>query len=220
MVELGLEKRVFARVHTFGKALGAHGACVVGPAVLKTYLLNYARSLVYTTALPRHTLISIESSYDLLAQCATQKQSQLSGLISCWVEATKEFPPHSILNSHSSVQAVVIPGNQNVLDAAAILRKMGYHVLPIRSPTVPEGTERLRIIIHSHNTTQQVEGLANAVRKLVVAGETEKPKMQEGLQQQTQQQTHGSVKTMPKTAPSGKSGNSGVFMVGTTSSKL
>ncbi len=201
MVELGLENRVFARVHTFGKALGAHGACVVGPAVLKSYLLNYARSLIYTTALPRHTLIAIESSYDLLAQCAQQKQSQLSSLISTWMEATKDFPPHSILNSHSSVQAVIIPGNQNVLDAAAHLRQAGYHVLPIRSPTVPTGTERLRIIIHSHNTTEEVNGLANELKRLVMAGE------------KGQQQTP--TRPQPKSNPShGNQG--GVFMVGST----
>jgi 8-amino-7-oxononanoate synthase len=60
---LGLQKRVFARVHTFGKALGVHGAAVVGSASLRDFLINFARSFVYSTALPPHSLLAIHSVY-------------------------------------------------------------------------------------------------------------------------------------------------------------
>ena len=56
---LGLADRVFARVHTFGKAVGSHGAVVVGPSVLREYLMNYARPFIYSTALPMHSLLAI-----------------------------------------------------------------------------------------------------------------------------------------------------------------
>ncbi len=52
----GLQDRVFARVHTFGKALGCHGAAVVGSDILKQYLVNFARPFVFTTALPGHSV--------------------------------------------------------------------------------------------------------------------------------------------------------------------
>ena len=67
VVELGLENQVFARLHTFGKALGCHGAIVVGSETLRSYLVNFARSFIYTTALPFHSLLSISCAYDLLA---------------------------------------------------------------------------------------------------------------------------------------------------------
>ena len=54
---------MFARVHTFGKALGAHGAAVIGSAILRSYLINYARSLIYTTSLPPHSLVAIRAAY-------------------------------------------------------------------------------------------------------------------------------------------------------------
>ena len=63
----GLERRVFARVHTFGKALGVHGAAVLGSDVLRSYLINYARSLIYTTSLPTHSLLSIRAAYATMA---------------------------------------------------------------------------------------------------------------------------------------------------------
>ena len=59
VVALGLQDRVFARVHTFGKALGVHGATIVGPAVLRQYLINFARPFIYTTALPPHSLLAM-----------------------------------------------------------------------------------------------------------------------------------------------------------------
>ena len=63
VVELGLEEKVFARVHTFGKALGCHGAIVLGSDTLRSYLINYARSFIYTTALPLHSLATIKCVY-------------------------------------------------------------------------------------------------------------------------------------------------------------
>lgn len=67
MSELGLEDQVWCRVHTFGKALGVHGAIAVGSKVLKSYLLNYARPLIYTTSLPAHSLVSQSVSRHLTA---------------------------------------------------------------------------------------------------------------------------------------------------------
>ena len=69
--QLHLEGKVFARVHTFGKAMGCHGAIVAGSKTLKEYLVNYARSFIYTTALPPHSLVSIECAYKLLEKSET-----------------------------------------------------------------------------------------------------------------------------------------------------
>ncbi|MCL4171189.1 UNVERIFIED_CONTAM: hypothetical protein GTU68_025567, partial [Idotea baltica] len=63
---IGKRDQVWARVHTFGKAIGSHGAAIVGSQLLKSYLLNFARSFIYATALPDHTLLSIQAAYSAL----------------------------------------------------------------------------------------------------------------------------------------------------------
>ena len=79
VVELGLESQVFARVHTFSKALGAHGACILGSKLLKEYLLNFSRPLIYTTA-PMPLLTLIESSYGKLLKEVKTHQQRLNRL--------------------------------------------------------------------------------------------------------------------------------------------
>ena len=65
---MNLESKIFARVHTFGKAMGCHGAIVLGSENLRQYLINFARSFIYTTALSEHSLNAIESAYDKLKE--------------------------------------------------------------------------------------------------------------------------------------------------------
>jgi len=68
VVENSLQDMVFARLHTFGKALGVHGAAVVGSRTLKNYLINFARSFIYTTSLTPHSLVAIRCAYQQLAR--------------------------------------------------------------------------------------------------------------------------------------------------------
>ncbi|KAI9460310.1 pyridoxal phosphate-dependent transferase [Boletus coccyginus] len=66
VAEMGLEKRVFARLHTFGKALASSGAVLLTTELVKDYLLNYARSLVYTTTLTFANIVALNCSFDIL----------------------------------------------------------------------------------------------------------------------------------------------------------
>ena len=77
VVDAGIQNDVFARVVTFGKALGCHGAAVLGSAELQTYLVNFARSFIYTTALPSHTVASIKAAYEYLDSEAGEKRIEL-----------------------------------------------------------------------------------------------------------------------------------------------
>lgn len=70
---LGLENRVFARLHTFGKALGSSGAVIIASPLVKTYLLNYARSLIYTTSLSAASVVAINCSFDMLEDGTSMK---------------------------------------------------------------------------------------------------------------------------------------------------
>ena len=160
--ELGLESRVFCRVHTFGKALGVHGAVVVGPRVLRDYLLNYAWSLVYSTSLPLHSLVAVRCAYSFMRREASKRQLHLQRLIQTFQKRLTSLPPDQVLQSSSPIQGLIVPGNSAVMAVAKNLRER-FDVLPIRSPTVPAGKERLRIILHAHNTEEQVHALMNTL---------------------------------------------------------
>jgi 8-amino-7-oxononanoate synthase len=74
--ELNLESAVFARIITFGKALGCHGAVILGNTELKQYLVNFSRSLIYTTGLSPHSLATIKFAYSELAESKSKELLQ------------------------------------------------------------------------------------------------------------------------------------------------
>lgn len=161
--ELSLEHKVFARLHTFGKALGTHGAIILGSEMLRSYLINFARSFIYSTALPYPALVSIRCAYEFLPK-AEQQRTMLESLIALFKSETKKVNAIEVIESNSPVQSVIIPGNEEVRRVAASLQQAGFDVRPIVSPTVPKGKERLRICIHAFNTEEEVMRL---VEKLV-----------------------------------------------------
>jgi len=157
VVAEGLQAQVFARVHTFGKAIGCHGAAVVGSQLLKEYLINFARSFIYSTALPAHTLLSIQQAYRQLA--VGQELTQLRENINFFLANCPPLLRERLVPSTSPIQALLYPGNEAVTALSQRLRANGMAVLPIRYPTVPAGQERLRICLHSFNTKQEIEQL-------------------------------------------------------------
>ncbi len=164
--ELGLETKVFARIITFGKAMGGHGAAILGSEQLKQYLVNFARSFIYTTALPPHSVASICSAYEALVK--TSARPQLYKNIVKFQNAIIEnkLQEHFIVST-SAIQSFVIPGNERVKKVSKLLKEEGYNVKPILSPTVPKGQERLRICIHSFNTEKEIINLLLLIKQLM-----------------------------------------------------
>lgn len=152
---LGLQDKVFARVHTFGKALGCHGAAVVGSAMLKQYLINFARPFIYTTALPGHSLHAAYCAYQYLSGHSFTNEP-LHQLISWFRTRIYEARGTGWKDSHSAIQALVVGGNQQCRDIATRMQQAGLQVNPILHPTVPLGMERLRVCLHTYNTKEQV----------------------------------------------------------------
>ena len=153
--QLGLTSSVFAVIYTYGKAMGCHGATIVCSNELKNYLINFARSFIYTTGLPPHSVASIIQSYlDL------EKTSQIQNLrdnINFFVtQVLKLRLQERFVKSESAIQSCIVSGNQEVKAIAAHLQDHGFDVKPILSPTVPKGEERLRFCLHSYNTKQEI----------------------------------------------------------------
>jgi 8-amino-7-oxononanoate synthase len=159
---LGLEKECFARVHTFGKALGVHGAAVVGSEVLKQYLVNYARTFIYTTALPPASVAAIEMAYRHFPQMKAER-AHLQNLVAHF---QAESLPFEKLSSQTPIQAILTRGNKQARELSDELQQHGLDIRPILYPTVPKGKERLRIVLHSFNTLQELQQLMAVLRRM------------------------------------------------------
>ena len=153
---LGLEDKVFARIMTFGKGLGCHGAAILGSHSLKSYLVNFARSFVYTTGLSPHSVATILQSYKHLTNEKEALQKLKSNIIFFNQEKMRLGLKPMFVYSKSAIQCAIIPGNEKVKNIAAQLQQKGFDVRPILSPTVPNGQERLRFCLHSFNSETEI----------------------------------------------------------------
>lgn len=162
---LGIHHAVFARVVTFGKALGLHGAIILGTDLLRDYLINFARPFIYSTAPPFSQLIAIQTAYKHLLNHPENHHDlqNKSSLLKA------NMPPQELLRSSrnpSAIQCVFLDGNDEVLKFSKALQQLGFDIKAIRSPTVPKGKERLRICMHLHNTEQEILELCEYLHQL------------------------------------------------------
>ncbi len=157
---LQLNNEIFCRIHTFGKACGCHGAVVLGTEQLRDYLVNFARSFVYSTSLPPHDVAVIQSSYKIFPEMV-QEREHLKKLVKIFQQAEIRFEK---LHAQTPIQGVIVPGNNEVKSLATRLQEHGLDVRPIIYPTVRKGRERLRIVLHAFNTIEELDLLINCVK--------------------------------------------------------
>ncbi|WDF80824.1 pyridoxal phosphate-dependent aminotransferase family protein [Mucilaginibacter sp. KACC 22773] len=166
--QLGLQNRIFATVVTFGKALGNHGAIVLGSKVLKEYLINFARPFIYSTAPSFHHLASIKMAYQLLNN-VEKEIIDLKNNIAYFKKHTNINSDYPLLQSDSAIQCIILKNNDKARLIANTLQSAGLDVRPILSPTVAAGTERIRICLHSFNTLNELALLCNTVNSFINA---------------------------------------------------
>jgi 8-amino-7-oxononanoate synthase len=152
---LKLQEEIFARVHTFGKAVGVQGAIVLGSQQLKKYLINFSRALIYTTALPEWTIHHLLNSYAIFPKL-NEERKKLTRMIDLFQGLSIQYKK---LQSHTPIQGVIIPGNEEARNVARALQEKDFDIRAILYPSVPKGQERLRIVLHSFNTEEQIENL-------------------------------------------------------------
>jgi 8-amino-7-oxononanoate synthase len=169
--DLALQNKIFAQIVTFGKAMGCHGAAILGSQQLKNYLINFARSFIYTTGLPPHTIATIGAAYTELK--TTNSRNSLHQNIAIFNEQIKTLGLDSIfMPSTSAIHCCIISGNENVKNVASQLQNEGFSVKPILSPTVPKGQERLRFCLHSYNTKEEITKVLRILEQLIKANES------------------------------------------------
>ncbi len=161
--DFGITNSVFSRVHTFGKAMGAHGAAVVGSQSLINYLVNYSRSFIYTTALPQHSLAFIKAAYQLLPS-ATENRAALQNNINEYLHLCTDLKNCS--KNKSAIQYITADEKKTVDMVAEKLKSSGINAKAIKSPTVPQDKERVRICLHAFNTAHEIKLLADTVKNM------------------------------------------------------
>jgi 8-amino-7-oxononanoate synthase len=154
--ELNVQDKIFARIITFGKALGCHGAVILGSVTLKNYLINFCRSFIYTTGLPPHAIATILVAYTKLNSPKNNLDSLKQNILLFNRELVICGLKNLFVYSKSAIQCAIIPSNTTVKKIAQQMQNNGFDCRAILSPTVPEGQERLRICLHSYNSEQEI----------------------------------------------------------------
>jgi len=167
VAELGLEKRVFARINTFGKGFGTQGAVVLGSETLINYLINFALPFIYTTAPPLFQLVSVKKAMDFLKIHQKELNQRLHQNIELFISQSEKILDFSnFLNmSKTPIQIIPIKGNEECQKVALSLQKEGFEVRAIKSPTVKKGNERLRICLHSFNSEVEILRFLEVLRE-------------------------------------------------------
>jgi 8-amino-7-oxononanoate synthase len=164
---MNLHNRIFARIMTFGKGLGCHGAAVLGSADLKEYLVNFARSFIYTTGLSPHSVSTILTAYQHLENEKKTINKLRQNIIFFNQQKNLLGLKPMFVRSKSSIQSAIIPGNENAKRLSQELQDKGFDIKAILSPTVPEGQERLRFCIHSYNSEEEINAVLELLRNFV-----------------------------------------------------
>jgi 8-amino-7-oxononanoate synthase len=164
---LDLQDKVFARLVTFGKGLGCHGAAILGSNALREYLVNFARSFIYTTALSPHAVATILLAYQALASEKSHLMKLRENINFFNQEKQLIGVKPLFVRSKSAIQSAIIPGNEKVKIVAKQIQERGFDVKAILSPTVPEGQERLRICLHSYNTVKEISEVLRLLSSFV-----------------------------------------------------
>ncbi|KAH7179088.1 pyridoxal phosphate-dependent transferase [Fusarium flagelliforme] len=174
--ELGLEDEVFARLHTFGKAMSSFGAIVICSSITREYLINYARTLIYTTALPLSCLASISMSYRYLQNgLIDERLTHLWSLVRHTHKLLKSLSSTTVtISVNKEPRSPIIPVfTSEPRSLARFCQERGFTVRPIVAPTVPKGSERVRVCLYVGNTIEEVEGLIRVTKAWVKAQEGE-----------------------------------------------
>jgi 8-amino-7-oxononanoate synthase len=155
-----------AVVGTLGKALGASGAFVAGTDDLRAYLWNHSRGFVFSTAVPP-AAAAVAAEAASLVQAASERRVALGDNVDCLIAALARAGVHLAHTPRSPIVPVVLGDDARAVATAHALLARGFFVQPIRPPTVPEGTARLRITVSAAHSIVDIEQLAAALAEVM-----------------------------------------------------
>lgn len=148
-------------VGTFGKAISSVGAYVICSKQIRATLINKMRTLIFTTALPPINLLWSNFIMERLAGMKRERE-ELANVSKMLRDGLEELGYKSESESH--IIPLMVGDNQRCIDKANLLRESGYYLLPIRPPTVPQGTSRIRFSLNSSVTTNDIDTILKIVK--------------------------------------------------------
>lgn len=155
VAHLGLETHCLARIFTFGKAYGCHGSAVICSSLIKKYLINFCKNFIYTTAPPLHEILTVKHSI-YFSQVNINQQVKLNNIINYFEVKKSIYLKHKIIGE-GPIFAIILGENGQAKALSQLLKNKEIDARPILSPTVPKGTERIRICLHAFNTPKEID---------------------------------------------------------------
>ena len=157
-------------VGTLGKAFGSFGAFVAGSHDLIEFLMQKARSYIYTTALPQPVAAATRKALEI-AQRETWRRERVLALTARFRKGAADTGVRLMESPLSPIQPIVIGSPEAALDAQQELLAAGFCVIAIRPPTVPRGSSRLRITFSAAHTEAQVDHLVEVLSRVCATQE-------------------------------------------------
>jgi 8-amino-7-oxononanoate synthase len=162
VAQAGLTDEVLAVVHTCGKALASAGGFVCGPRVLREYLVNHARTLIFSTAMPAYMASQIRAALRFAQGMDGERKLLLdrADLLATGLNTVG----CGGRGGHSQIIPVILGSNEDAVSGAQFLQEKGFAVRAIRPPTVPVGSARLRLSLTTRITNEHVMAVLAALK--------------------------------------------------------
>jgi len=162
VAQAGLAEEVLAVVHTCGKALASAGGFVCGSKVLREFLINHARTMIFSTAMPAYIAGQIRAALRFAKGMDAERKLLLdrSNLLATGLNAAGCRTP----GGHSQIIPVILGSNEDAVSAAKFLQEQGFAVRAIRPPTVPVGNARLRLSLTTRITHEHIMAVLAALK--------------------------------------------------------
>lgn len=146
-------------LRTCGKAMGCEGALVLGPKVVRDFLVNRGRPFIFSTAPSPLVCAAVREAIRILVD-EPQRREAMQSLVA---HAERVLAPHGAMPSGSQILPLILHEDARTMAVASALQAKGFDVRGIRPPTVPQGTSRLRISLTLNATPEDVDALGLAL---------------------------------------------------------
>ena len=157
----GVNERTQILMGTLGKGLGTGGAFVAGSQQLIETLIQFARTFIYTTAMPAAVAAATRVSLEK-AQQENWRREKLAVLIARFRQGVRQLG-YALMPSQTPIQPILIGSDADAMALSNALRESGFLITAIRPPTVPEGQARLRVTLSAAHETEDVDALLVAL---------------------------------------------------------
>ena len=164
---------VLLSINTAGKALGAAGAFVAGPAWVIDYLEQRARTFVFSTAPPPAVAAAIEAALDIVAE-EPGRRARLHARARFLRRKLEQAGFEQAAAGTSQIVPILIGGNRAAVELAQALQARGFDVRAIRPPSVPPGTARLRVAVNAGLAEDDLDRFAAELRACLREGEEQR----------------------------------------------